>query len=162
MISSESISADTVKRTDSMENQIPNLQGYELDNQIGYLLRLTNQRHLEIFSEHMPELTPTQFSVLARLYDVGELSQNELGRRVGMDAATTNGVIDRLSRKNLIHSKSDENDKRRLCISLSKKGVKTTENAIQNAQSITQETVRNLTVAETTRLLVLLKKLNKT
>ena len=49
---------------------------YKLDEQIGYLLRLANQRHLEIFSEHMPTLTPTQFSVLARLYEVGQLSQN--------------------------------------------------------------------------------------
>ena len=69
---------------------------YQLDEQIGYLLRLANQRHLEIFSENMPALTPTQFSVLARLHEVGQLSQNELGRQVGIDAATTNGVIDRL------------------------------------------------------------------
>lgn len=146
----------------SLENQAQNLQGYDLDNQIGYLLRLANQRHLEIFSDHMPSLTPTQFSVLARLFEVGEISQNELGRRVGIDAATTNGVIERLARKELIHSKADINDKRRLCISLTAQGLETTEKAIHEAREITHETVQNLTTAETTRLLALLKKLKKT
>ena len=146
----------------STENNTQSLQGYDLDNQIGYLLRLANQRHLEIFSEHMPSLTPTQFSVLARLYEVGELSQNELGRRVGIDGATTNGVIERLIKKNLIQSKADTTDKRRLCISLTGAGLDTTEKAIQKAQAITQETVANLTVSETSRLLALLKKLKTT
>lgn len=146
----------------SLENQPQNLPGYELDNQIGYLLRLANQRHLEIFSDHMPSLTPTQFSVLARLFEVGELSQNELGRRVGIDAATTNGVIERLVRKELIHSKADINDKRRLCISLTTQGLETTEKSILKARAITHETVGNLTATEATRLLALLKKLKKT
>jgi len=143
------------------ENQTPYPRIYDLDNQIGYLLRLANQRHLEIFSEHMPALTPTQFAVLARLFEVGELSQNELGRRVGIDAATTNGVIERLTRKELIQSKSDIKDKRRLCIFLTKKGIKITKKAIENAQAITHKTVENLTAAETARLLALLKKLKE-
>jgi MarR family transcriptional regulator, lower aerobic nicotinate degradation pathway regulator len=146
----------------SLENQVHKLPGYELDNQIGYLLRLANQRHLEIFSEYMPLLTPTQFSVMARLYEVGELSQNELGRRVGIDAATTKGVIERLLRKDFIESKADSKDRRRLRISLTTKGLDMIVESIPKAQSITQATVANLTMPETKRLLALLKKLKKT
>ena len=69
---------------------------YQLDDQVGYKLRLASQRHLEIFSRHLPDMTPTQFSILVRLRDVGEVSQNQLGRLVAMDAATTKGVISRL------------------------------------------------------------------
>ena len=134
---------------------------YELDEQIGYLLRLANQRHLEIFSEHMPSLTPTQFSVLARLYEVGQLSQNKLGRQVGIDAATTNGVVDRLSRKGLVKSKTDTTDKRRLCISLTEKGIRTTKDAIPVARSITRHTVRRLSTTESSRLVNLLKKMQQ-
>ena len=135
---------------------------YQLDEQIGYLLRLANQRHLEIFSENMPALTPTQFSVLARLHEVGQLSQNELGRQVGIDAATTNGVIDRLYKKGLIKSKTDSKDKRRLSISLTAKGVRTTEQAIPVAQEITRKTVEKLTASEASKLVKLLKKIQKT
>ncbi len=148
--------AGTLKPISLQEEE---LVDYALDEQIGYLLRLANQRHLEIFSENMPSLTPTQFSVLARLNQVGQLSQNELGRRVGIDAATTNGVIVRLSRKGLIKSKTDSKDKRRLNISLTAKGIKLTNNAIPIAQSITQATVKNLSKAEASRLVKLLKKL---
>ena len=133
--------------------------GYELDEQIGYLLRLANQRHLEIFSEKMPSLTPTQFSVLARLFEVGQLSQNKLGRQVGIDAATTNGVVERLSRKGLVKSKTDSTDKRRLIISLTEQGIKATKEAIPLAKNITQQTVSRLTAAEASRLANLLKKL---
>lgn len=136
-------------------------ESYELDEQIGYLLRLANQRHLEIFSENMPALTPTQFSVLARLYEVGQLSQNELGRQVGIDAATTNGVIDRLYKKGLIKSKTDSKDKRRLSISLTAKGTRTTEKAIPVAKNITQKTVHKLTSSEASKLVKLLKKIQK-
>ena len=122
---------------------------------------MANQRHLEIFSEHMPTLTPTQFSVLARLYEVGQLSQNKLGRQVGIDAATTNGVVDRLTRKGLVKSKVDATDKRRLCIFLTAKGIRTTEDAIPTAQKITHQTVHHLSTTESLRLVNLLKKLQK-
>lgn len=150
-----------ISQLNSHQAQDKDSDSYELDEQIGYLLRLANQRHLEIFSEHMPTLTPTQFSVLARLYEVGQLSQNKLGRHVGMDAATTNGVVDRLTRKGLVKSKTDTADKRRLSISLTAKGVRTTEEAIPVAQNITRQTVRQLSKSESTRLVNLLKKLQK-
>ncbi len=132
---------------------------YRLDQQIGYLLRLANQRHLEIFTHRMPELTPTQFSVLARLDEVGELSQNELGRRVGIDAATTNGVIERLKSKLMIKTQVDSNDKRRLIISLTVKGKKVVRESVHTAHEITVETLQGLTASEARQLTRLLVKL---
>ena len=77
-------------------------------------MRLASQRHLEIFSRHLPDMTPTQFSILVRLRDVGEVSQNQLGRLVAMDAATTKGVISRLIDRGLVQSRQDGGDLRRL------------------------------------------------
>ncbi|MBX2882632.1 MAG: MarR family transcriptional regulator [Granulosicoccus sp.] len=107
----------------------------------------------------MPELTPTQFAVLARLREVGTLSQNELGRQVGMDSATTNGVVDRLQKKLLIRIAADQSDKRRLRISLTASGRKATNKAISTATAITQETLKGLTDAESKKLIQLLEKL---
>lgn len=50
-------------------------KGYKLDDQIGFKLRVANQKHLEIFAHEMPDLTPRQFAVLAKLTEVGPLSQ---------------------------------------------------------------------------------------
>lgn len=132
---------------------------YVLDDQIGYKLRLANQRHLEIFSQAMREITPTQFSVLARLFEIGELSQNHLGRLVAMDAATTKGVIDRLQKKGLIRTTPSLTDRRRLLVSLTAGGSEFTRAAIEKAKAITEKTLSNLNQRERGRLLELLEKL---
>jgi DNA-binding MarR family transcriptional regulator len=132
---------------------------YRLDDQVGYKLRLASQRHLEIFSQHLSDITPTQFSILARLYEVGETSQNQLGRLVAMDAATTKGVIARLLEKNLVEARADPNDARRLQISLTEAGRELTIDAIEKARKITEDTVANLNGRDVKRLLELLDKI---
>ena len=132
---------------------------YALEQQIGFKLRLANQRHLEIFNRRMPDITPTQFAVLAKLRDEARISQNHLGRLVGMDAATTIGVIDRLRKKGLVQSTPSKTDMRRLEISLTDEGIAVTAKAIATAQEISAETVGNLTPREVDRLLALLEKL---
>ena len=66
---------------------------YVLDDQIGYVLRRVTQRHLAIFSETIPGITTTQFAVLARLAQMGPLSQNLLGRETAMDAGRGHGRL---------------------------------------------------------------------
>ena len=132
---------------------------YQLEAQIGYKLRLANQRHLEIFSRLITDFTPTQFSVLVRLNDVGAVSQNQLGRLVGMDAATTKGVVNRLVDKGLVKTRPDGADMRRLVISLTDQGVAALAKAVPMAHRITTETTAKLTRREAARLCALLDKL---
>ena len=132
---------------------------YQLEDQVGYKLRLASQRHLEIFSRHLPDMTPTQFSILVRLRDVGEVSQNQLGRLVAMDAATTKGVISRLIDRGMVQSRQDGADLRRLQISLTIEGHAKVQAAVDQAGIITKETTENLTKRELARLLTLLDKL---
>jgi DNA-binding MarR family transcriptional regulator len=132
---------------------------YRLEDQIGFKLRLANQRHLEIFNRHLPDVTPTQFAVLAKLRDEVRISQNQLGRLVGMDAATTKGVIDRLRKKGLLESTPSDTDMRRLDISLTEQGATFIAQMIPTAHEISRETFANLTPREVERLLSLLNKL---
>lgn len=132
---------------------------YRLEDQIGFKLRLANQKHLEVFARMMPDITPTQFAVLAKLAEAGTLSQNHLGRMVGMDAATTKGVVDRLRRKGLATSTPSRTDMRRLEISLTDAGRAYAARAMQTAAEISAATARNLTPRETERLMALLDKL---
>ena len=75
---------------------------YVLERQVGFVMRRAVQRHIAIFSSLIPELTPTQFAALAKLCELGQASQNELGRLTSMDAATIKGVVDRLRARDLI------------------------------------------------------------
>lgn len=132
---------------------------YQLEDQVGFKLRLANQRHIEIFNRRMPDITPTQFAVLAKLRDEVKISQNQLGRLVGMDAATTKGVVGRLRKKGLVQSSPSATDMRRLEISLTDAGVAFATDTVETALDISAETVGNLTPREVERLLTLLDKL---
>ena len=63
----------------------PEADDYHLQEQIGFVLRKAHQRHVSIFASHIGDLTPPQFAALAKLADVGETSQNQLGSLVAMD-----------------------------------------------------------------------------
>ncbi|MFC3117565.1 MarR family winged helix-turn-helix transcriptional regulator [Jhaorihella thermophila] len=89
---------------------------YVLDEQVGFLMRRANQRHLAIFARSIPDLTPTQFAALARLCELERVSQNALGRATAMDAATIKGVVDRLRARGLVEVTPDEVDQRRVVL----------------------------------------------
>lgn len=139
--------------------QVTEERPYRLEDQIGFKLRLANQRHLEIFAAEMPEITPRQFAVLAKLGDEGTLSQNHLGRLVAMDAATTKGVVERLLRKGLIETLPSPTDRRRVEISLTAAGRAFLDHAKPVAARISERTARNLSGRDLDRLLALLDKL---
>jgi DNA-binding MarR family transcriptional regulator len=132
---------------------------YRLDEQVGYLLRRAQQRHLAIFSSLLPDFTPTQFAALAKLAESGPLSQNELGRHASMDAATIKGVVDRLRKRGLIATRRDGRDQRRIYLSLSPEGEREYRAAAAKAVEITARTISGLNDAEHAQLIDLLKKL---
>ncbi|MFV2051661.1 MarR family winged helix-turn-helix transcriptional regulator [Aliiroseovarius sp. YM-037] len=134
--------------------------GYRLDDQIGYVLRLASQRHAAIFQNlSVMKLTPTQFSALVRIAEVGECSQNHLGRLTAMDVATIKGVIDRLGKKELVALNADPADRRRTLISLTDKAAVLIAELHRVGRMITEETLAPLNSSERRRLLQLLRKI---
>ena len=135
-------------------------ENYVLSDQIGYILRKANQRHAGIFSETMPaDLTPTRFSAMVKLLELGSLSQNELGRHTAMDIATIKGVVDRLRSRGLVESKKDSKDARRQLIELTPKGKELILSAIPLARQVSKKTTDTLTKSETLHLSRLLHKI---
>ncbi|MEZ2328632.1 MarR family winged helix-turn-helix transcriptional regulator [Mesorhizobium sp. RCC_202] len=132
---------------------------YRLQNQVGFVLRKAHQRHVSIFAAHIGDLTPPQFAALAKLYDIGETSQNQLGTLIAMDAATVKGVIDRLKARGLVDLTKHEVDKRRLLVNLTPEGRQAIERLIPLARAITEETLAPLTAKEAATFLRLLAKL---
>ncbi len=132
---------------------------YVLDDQVGFLMRRANQRHLSIFSDHIADLTPTQFAALAKLCALGTVSQNALGRATAMDAATIKGVVDRLRLKNLLVSAPDPDDQRRVLLKPSAAGWELFETLAPDAHTLSAQTLAPLNEAEQTIFLLLLRKL---
>ena len=133
---------------------------YNLDGQIGYVLRAASQRHASIFQGHtLKGLTPTQFSALVRIAEIGECSQNQLGRLTSMDVATIKGVVDRLKKKGLVCLEPHPNDKRRTIIKLNETSQAIINDLHAMGSRITEETLRPLSRAEQSALIRLLRKI---
>ena len=132
---------------------------YHLQDQVGFVLRKAHQRHVAIFASHIADLTPPQFAALAKLSDVGETSQSQLGQLIAMDAATVKGVIDRLKARGLVALSKHDGDKRRLLVSLTAEGREAVDALIPKARTITQETLAPLSAREVSAFMKLLAKL---
>jgi DNA-binding MarR family transcriptional regulator len=134
--------------------------GYQLEQQVGYILRQASQRHASIFASRIPEgLTTTQFATLVRLQEVGPCSQNKLGRLTAMDAATVKGVTDRLIQRGFVAATLDPEDGRRRMLALTPSGLEAVARAIPAGLEISAETLEPLSAEEREQFLELLKKL---
>lgn len=136
---------------------------YVLERQVGHLLRRAHQRHSAIFQEHIgnAQLTPLQFAALIKLRDLGEVSQNRLGRLIAMDAATMQGVIKRLAVRGLIRRRPDPDDRRRLILSLSPEGRTLADGTLAAAAEITRLTLEPLNPDEQRAFLALLARISE-
>ena len=133
---------------------------YTLEEQVGFVLRQVAQRHAFIFASGMEgDITPTQWAALAKLRDVGPLSQNLLGRHTVMDGATIKGVIDRLVLRGLVEARAHPEDGRRRLINLTEAGREFVGRLVPFALQISAETLAPLDPAERETLMRLLLKL---
>ena len=136
-------------------------QAYSVSNQVGFLLRKAQQRHVSIFTGHIGEdLTPMQFAVLAKLGEAGPCSQNSLGRRTAMDVATIKGVVARLEERGLVGKLASDEDRRKLLIDLTPEGRAVLERAVPRAIEISAMTLAPLSREEQAMFMRLLAKLS--
>ena len=133
---------------------------YILESQIGFVMRRVVQRHIAIFFSLIPDLTPTQFAALAKLCELGQASQNELGRLTSMDVATIKGVVDRLRGRGLVSAEPLASDKRRLILTPTPQGEALYRKLVSRAREVSQQTRSPLSEAESQQLMVLLRKLD--
>ncbi len=150
------MSGEDLKLADADE---PAPDGYRLQDQIGFILRRAHQRHVAIFASHIADLTPPQFAALARLRDLGETSQNQLGAAIAMDGATVKGVIDRLRARGLVEIGKHQVDKRLLMVRLTEDGRRAVEELVPLAERITAETLSPLGAKDAAMLVKLLAKI---
>jgi DNA-binding MarR family transcriptional regulator len=134
---------------------------YRIEEQVGYMLRRAHQRASSIFQTTIgdPNITPTQYSSMVKLHEYSELSQNLLGRLVGMDKATMQGVVRRLKGRKLVDSRPDPGDARRTLLSLTVDGQRLVGKLLMNGPAVSRETLKPLNGPEQRQLLELLSKI---
>jgi len=154
-------SAMPISPSDSEANPAGAPRAYAVSAQVGFLLRKAQQRHVSIFASHVQEdLTPMQFAVLAKLHETGPSSQNSLGRRTAMDAATIKGVVARLDERKLVCKLASSEDRRKLLIDVTPEGRRVLDRAIPRAIEISAMTLAPLSREEQMIFMRLLGKLS--
>jgi DNA-binding MarR family transcriptional regulator len=135
--------------------------GYIVEDQVGFLMRRANQRHTAIFQEGMAsaELTPTQFTALVKICEIGRVTQNHLGRLTAMDPATIQGVVRRLMDRDLVTRATDPLDRRTIVLAPTRTGLTLAAEAVTAARCISKATLDPLTEDERRQFLALLRKL---
>jgi MarR family transcriptional regulator, lower aerobic nicotinate degradation pathway regulator len=136
-------------------------ESYALEPQIGYVLRRAHQRATQIFNSVMGDfsVTPTQFAALAKIDDLGRVSQNELGRMTAMDPATIWGVVSRLIKQGFVVQSADPNDARLVMLELTETGREATKAMKSVAAEVSRETLAPFTEEEARQLVHLLSRL---
>jgi MarR family transcriptional regulator, lower aerobic nicotinate degradation pathway regulator len=128
---------------------------YVLEQQVGFLLRCAHQRASEVFHAVMAPfaVTPTQFAALAKIDDLGSVSQNQLGRLTAMDPATISGVIGRLTARGLVRQSRSRRDARLLRLALTAAGRTATARMKAAAGEVSRRTLEPLGPARSQALL---------
>ena len=134
---------------------------YVLEQQVGFLLRCAHQRATEVFNCVMAPfaVTPTQFAALAKIDDLGSVSQNQLGRLTAMDPATISGVIGRLIARGFVCQSPHARDARRVLLALTPSGRTAAREMKALAAKVSQRTLEPLSPSEADALLVALAKI---
>lgn len=128
-----------------------------------YLFRRAHQLAVAAFAEscrHL-DLTPSQYAVLFMLREVGEVSQNELGRKVALDRSTTSIVLRSLRERRLVRESADAADRRKKRLQLSDAGRLLLGEAERLSADSSRQLVDVLGREKARQLLSLLEELSK-
>lgn len=100
------------KRTDVETGQQE--VGFDLSQSLGFLVGQLAKRMTAEFNSLLAEhgLTTTQWGVLACLWREDGLTQNEVSRRTGVDAATLTEMLKRMAARGLVRRERDPDNNR--------------------------------------------------
>ncbi|HUA45588.1 MAG TPA: MarR family winged helix-turn-helix transcriptional regulator [Solirubrobacteraceae bacterium] len=131
------------------------------EEHVGFLLRLAYQRASANATEAIRAsgLTPMQFQTLRRLSQRGRITQNELGRSVGMPPANIHSIVQRLRASELVTITPSPGDRRLTFIELTVLGRRTLQHATPAADAANALTLAVLTETEQNELMASLRKL---
>ena len=137
------------------------IEGFQVEDHVGFLLRRAHQRHVALFTSAVPhtELTPTQFTALLKTAQLGRITQNHLGRLAAMDPATIQGVVQRLIARGLVRRGHDPMDRRTAVLEPTEAGVALISSVVACACRVHEAALAPLSPEERVIFLTLLRKM---
>ncbi len=107
----------------------------------------TYQLSSRFLSQKVSELglTSVQAMILGFLDQEDQITSSELGKKVEFDSATLTGILDRLEAAGFIERKGNPDDRRAICIHLTKKGKAMAGEATRVIADANKEFLRVLT-----------------
>ncbi|GIE78681.1 hypothetical protein Aph02nite_46310 [Actinoplanes philippinensis] len=106
----------------------------------------------------MPLEARSDFAVLAALEEYGDLSQAELGRRLGLDRNNVNGIVTRLEEHGHLERRTDPVDRRRNIVAVTEAGSRHLHDLNERALAVQDELLAALDPGEREQLRALLSK----
>lgn len=134
---------------------------FDLYSRPGFLIRRLHQIHLHLFNEETREyaISPVQYSLLTVLDEHGEMDQNTLALKLGLERTSVAEVIPRLVARGLLSRRQNDLDKRFKLVDLTVEGkhlLCEMREAVERAHDMT---INALPVEEQQQLLGFLSKL---
>lgn len=99
----------------------------ELKGLMGTVFKSTHMAMEKRLSEKYSDLSRLQFNILMMISHVGPQTISDLSKKIGVDPSTLVPSVDALERKGFALRGRDPNDRRRVPLSLTDKGVELTE-----------------------------------
>jgi len=96
----------------------------DLEQCINFVLTRAQQSVHQLFKAEVAPfgVTPGQYAVLKCLWDENGQTAKQIADRLGLDASTVTGILDRMEQKGLIEKRVDPKDRRALKVLLTPKG----------------------------------------
>lgn len=125
----------------------------EPQRHVGNLIRRAQQLHLSTWTRVAdPDITSTQYSILAVLDRMGEASQRELGDEVDLDRSTIADLVRRMEGSGLIARRRAATDARRNVVTLTERGAAEHARLAPLVVEVQRELVGHLDPAEAAEL----------
>ena len=127
----------------------------------GFLLRHGHQISVAVFTEACAEfdITPGQYGALTIIRAQSGIDQRTLARRIGLDASTTGGIVNRLTERGLIDRRVAANDRRSRTLALTEAGARLLEAVGPAVKAAQKRLLAPLSASERDQFLELLSRL---
>lgn len=114
------------------------MQAFEQRRVVGHLIRLCQQRAVDLFAEEVgvDGPNPRQFSVLINVFQNPGMSQTALVEASGIDRSTLTEVLKRMIDRGMISKRRAEEDQRTNALFLTETGLSTLEAAFEDADRV--------------------------
>ncbi len=123
---------------------------YDFENSVGCWLALTSQAIRRDMANEMAreDITSRQWEVLCWVAMEGELSQTELSERIGIEAPTLVGILDRMERDGWLERYACPKDRRRKRMRVTPKAEAVWERIVACAQRVRSRATEGISSEE--------------